>query len=100
MILSEYQAKREDLEKKMQEIGHRQAEHMMELSINNQKLIRDINSQIGNLKKKRQEAMKEYQKDVSWYREKYKQEKRKVQISMHLLRMEYLTVSGEKGGES
>lgn len=33
MILSEYQARREDLEKKMQEIGEREAAHKMELSI-------------------------------------------------------------------
>ena len=36
MVLSEYQARREDLERKMQEIGEREAAHKMELSVKHQ----------------------------------------------------------------
>lgn len=101
MILSEYQAKREALEKKMQEIGEREAEHKMELSIKYQAECKKIQSQIGQLKKRQKEALKQYQNDKMWFHRKYRDEKHEITQKMHMLRMEYLTVNGIKeGGES
>lgn len=94
MILSEYQAKREELDKKMQEISDREAEHKMELSIKHQTELKKIAAQIGNLKHQRAEAMKKYQMDKAWLHRKYRDEKQQVTARMHTLRMEYLTVNG------
>ncbi|MBQ3700817.1 MAG: hypothetical protein II886_13085 [Prevotella sp.] len=94
MILSEYQAKREALEKKMQEIGEREAAHKMELSIKHQAQLQKIASQIGNLKHQRAEVNKQYENDKAWFHRKYRDEKRQVTQQMHALRMEYLTVNG------
>lgn len=52
MILSDYEAKRHDLEKQMQELNVREAEHKMELSIRYQAECKKIQQQIGQLKKK------------------------------------------------
>lgn len=93
MILSEYQARREELEKKMQEIGEREAAHKMELSIKYQAECKKISSQIGSLKHKQKEALKQYQNDKSWFHAKYREEKHKITAAMHALRMEYLTVN-------
>ena len=98
MILSEYQAKREALEKKMAEIGEREAEHKMELSIKYQAECKKIQSQIGQLKKKQKEALKQYQNDKMWVHRKYRDEKHEITQKMHMLRMEYLTVNGIKEG--
>ena len=97
MILSEYQAKREALEKKMQEIGEREAEHKMELSIKHQAQLKKIASQIGNLKHQRAEINKQYEIDKAWFHLKYRDEKNQVTASIHALRMEYLTVNGLEG---
>lgn len=94
MILSEYQAKREVLEKKMQEIGEREAEHKMELSIKYQAECNKIQAQIGQLKRRQKDALKQYQNDKSWFHAKYREEKHRVTAEMHALRMEYLTVNG------
>lgn len=100
MVLSEYQAKREALEKKMQEIGEREAQHKMELSIKYQAECKKIQSQIGQLKKKQKDALKQYQNDKMWIHRKYRDEKHEITQKMHMLRMEYLTVNGIKeGGE-
>ena len=66
MILSEYEAKRAELDQKMKEIGEREAEHKMELSIKYQAECKKIQSQIGNLKKRQKEALKQYQNDKMW----------------------------------
>lgn len=94
MVLSEYQAKREELEKKMQEIGDREAAHKMELSIKHQTELKKIAAQIGNLKHKRAELNKQYEIDKAWCHRKYRDEKHAVTASIHALRMEYLTLNG------
>lgn len=100
MILSEYEAKRAALEEKMKEIGEREAEHKMELSIKYQAECKKIQSQIGQLKKRQKEALKQYQNDKMWFHRKYRDEKHEITQKMHMLRMEYLTVNGIKeGGE-
>ena len=96
MILSEYQARREALEKKMQEIGEREAAHKMELSIKHQTEMKKIASQIGNLKHRRAEINKQYEMDKTWFHRKYRDEKHQVTAQMHALKMEYLTVNGVK----
>ena len=101
MILSEYEAKRAELDQKMKEIGEREAEHKMELSIKYQAECKKIQSQIGQLKKRQKEALKQYQNDKMWFHRKYRDEKHEITQKMHMLRMEYLTVNGIKeGGES
>lgn len=100
MILSEYEAKRAELDQKMKEIGEREAEHKMELSIKYQAECKKIQAQIGNLKKRQKEALKQYQNDKMWFHRKYRDEKHEITQKMHMLRMEYLTVNGIKeGGE-
>lgn len=94
MLLSEYQAKREELDRKMEELNSQEAEKKMELSIKYQAQCKKIQSQIGNLKHQQKEALKQYQNDKAWWHEKYKGEKHKINASMHTLRMEYLTVNG------
>jgi len=98
MILSEYEAKRAELDQKMKEIGEREAEHKMELSIKYQAECKKIQSQIGQLKKKQKEALKQYQNDKMWFHRKYRDEKHEITQKMHMLRMEYLTVNGIKEG--
>lgn len=100
MILSEYEAKRAELDQKMKEIGEREAEHKMELSIKYQAECKKIQSQIGNLKKRQKEALKQYHNDKMWFHRKYRDEKHEITQKMHMLKMEYLTVNGIKeGGE-
>lgn len=100
MILSEYEAKRAELDQKMKEIGEREAEHKMELSIKYQAECKKIQAQIGNLKKRQKEALKQYQNEKMWFHRKYRDEKHEITQKMHMLRMEYLTVNGIKeGGE-
>lgn len=100
MILSEYEAKRAELDQKMKEIGEREAEHKMELSIKYQAECKKIQAQIGQLKKRQKEALKQYQNDKMWFHRKYRDEKHEISQKMHMLRMEYLTVNGIKeGGE-
>lgn len=101
MQLSEYQAKREALERKMQEIGDREAEHKMELSIKHQAELKKIATQIGNLKHKRAEINKQYEAEKNYTHRKYREEKHQVTEAIHALKMEYLTVNGlaaQKGG--
>jgi len=98
MILSEYEAKRAELDQKMKEIGEREAEHKMELSIKYQAECKKIQSQIGQLKKHQKEALKQYQNDKMWFHRKYRDEKHEITQKMHMLRMEYLTVNGIKEG--
>ena len=94
MILSEYEAKRAELDQNMKEIGEREAEHKMELSIKYQAECKKIQAQIGNLKKRQKEALKQYQNDKAWFSAKYRDEKHELSARMHALRMEYLTVNG------
>lgn len=94
MVLSEYQARREDLERKMLEIGEREAAHKMELSVKHQAQLKKIASQIGNLKHQRAEVNKQYEIDKAWFHRKYREEKHAITSAIHALRMEYLTVNG------
>ena len=94
MILSEYEAKRSDLDRKMEELNERESEHKMELSIRYQAECKRIQSQIGNLKRKQKELLQKYQQDKSYVHKKYKAEKQDVSAKMHTLRLEYLTVNG------
>lgn len=94
MILSDYEAKRAELDRKMEEIGEREAAHKMELSVKYQAECRKIQAQIGNLKHKQNELLKQYQNNKSFFHRKYREEKQEVIRKMHMLRMEYLTVNG------
>ena len=98
MILSEYEAKRAELDQKMKEISEREAEHKMELSVKYQAECKKIQAQIGQLKKRQKEALKQYQNDKMWFHRKYRDEKHDISQKMHMLRMEYLTVNGIKEG--
>ncbi len=94
MILSEYEAKRQELDAQMQKLNEMESEKKMELSIKLQKNLKDIACKMGALKKQRADLQKEYQKDKSWWHMKFRNEKQDVSAKMHLLRLEYLTVNG------
>lgn len=93
MVLSEYEAKRHELDAQMQKLNEMESEKKMELSIKLQSELQKISSQMGTLKKRRQELEKQYQKDKSWWHMKFKDEKQDVSAKMHMLRLEYLTVN-------
>ena len=93
MILSEYEAKRHDLDRKLEEIGEREAAHKMELSVKYQAECKKIQSQIGQLKKKQKELLQKYQNDKIFFHRKYREEKHEICEKMHTLRLEYLTVN-------
>jgi cell fate (sporulation/competence/biofilm development) regulator YmcA (YheA/YmcA/DUF963 family) len=94
MVLSEYEAKRQELHKKMQELNEMESEKKMELSIKYQAECKKIQAKIGQLKHQQKEALKQYQNDKAWFHQKFKREKQEVSSRMHLLRLEYLTVNG------
>ena len=102
MQLSEYEAKRQELDAKMQKLNEMESEKKMELSIKYQAECKKIQAQIGNLKHKQKEALKQYQNDKSWWHAKFRDEKHDVSAKMHMLRLEYLTVNNidckETGG--
>lgn len=93
MILSEYEAKRAELDRRLQEVGEREAAHKMELSVKYQAECKKIQSQIGQLKKKQKELLKTYQNDKTFFHRKYRDEKHEICEKMHALRLEYLTVN-------
>ena len=94
MKLSEYEAKRKELDAQMQKLNEMESEKKMELSIKYQKELKTIANKIGALKHQRAELQKEYQKDKSWWHMKFRNEKHDVTAKMHLLRLEYLTANG------
>lgn len=101
MIITEYAAKREKLERTMQEINEREAAHKLDLCAKHQIVLKKISSQIGQLKHQRAEENKRYEQDKAFFHRKYREEKHKVTEAMHLLRLEYLTVNGireQEGG--
>lgn len=65
----------------------------MELSIKYQAECKKIQGQIGALKKRQKDALKDYQNNKAWWHEKFKKEKHDVSERMHLLRLEYLTAN-------
>ena len=93
MILSEYEAKRAELDRRLQEVGEREAAHKMELSVKYQADCKRIQSQIGQLKKKQKELLQNYQNDKTFFHRKYRDEKHEICEKMHALRLEYLTVN-------
>lgn len=93
MVLSEYEAKRADLEEQMQKLNEMESEKKMELSVRYQAECKKIQSQIGQLKRKQKDVLKSYQNDKAWFHKKFKDEKRTISEKMHLLRLEYLTVN-------
>ena len=93
MILSEYEAKRADLDRKLQEVGEREAAHKMDLRIKYQAECKKIQSQIGQLKKRQKELLQQYQNDKQFFHRKYREEKHEICEKMHTLRLEYLTVN-------
>ena len=93
MILSEYEAKRAELDRRLQEVGEREAAHKMELSVKYQAECKRIQSQIGQLKKKQKELLQTYQNNKTFFHRKYRDEKHEICEKMHALRLEYLTVN-------
>lgn len=93
MILSEYEAKRAELDRRLQEVGEREAAHKMELSAKYQAECKKIQSQIGQLKRKQKELLKTYQNNKTFFHRKYREEKHEICEKMHSLRLEYLTVN-------
>ena len=93
MILSEYEAKRAELDRRLQEVGERESAHKMELSVKYQAECKKIQSQIGQLKKKQKELLQTYQNDKQFFHRKYRDEKHEICEKMHSLRLEYLTVN-------
>ena len=83
----------EDLTRKLEEIGEREAAHKMELSVKYQAECKKIQSQIGQLKKKQKELLQKYQNDKIFFHRKYREEKHEITAKMHTLRLEYLTVN-------
>jgi hypothetical protein len=102
MELSTYEARRSELDAQMQKLNEMESEKKMELSIKYQADCKKIQSQIGNLKKKQNDTLKQYQNDKAWWHAKFKSEKQDITSKMHLLRLEYLTVNNiqckENGG--
>lgn len=93
MNLSTYEAQRAELDRRLQEVGEREAAHKMELSVKYQAECKKIQSQIGQLKRKQKELLKTYQNDKTFFHRKYREEKHEICEKMHTLRLEYLTVN-------
>ena len=100
MILSEYEAKRAELDRRLQEVGEREAAHKIELSVKYQAECKKIQSQIGQLKRKQKELLKTYQNDKTFFHRKYREEKHEICEKMHTLRLEYLTVNNIEAKET
>lgn len=94
MTITDYEAKRLQLEKKMQEINEREAAHMVSLlgKMNAERM--KISSQIGQLKKKQDELQRHYKADKNYIRRMCRDEKIALNAKMHCLRLEYLMVNG------
>ena len=93
MIMSEYAAKRHELEVELQQLNDREAEHKVELSVRYQAECRKIQTQIGSLKKKQKDLLQKYQQDKNYVHRKYRDDKLSITERMHTLRLEYLTVN-------
>lgn len=94
MIISEYEAKRAELDRRLQEVSERESAHKIELSVRYQAECKRIQCQIGQLRKKQKELLDTYQKDKQFFHRKYRDEKHEICEKMHTLRLEYLTVNG------
>ena len=100
MNISEYEAKRQELDAQMQKLNDMESEKKMELSIKLQTKLKEIAGKITQLKKQRAEIQKQYQNDKSWWHMKFRDEKHDVTAKMHLLRLEYLTVNNIESRET
>ena len=102
MNLSEYEAKRQELDAQMEKLNEMESEKKMELSIKYQADNKKLAAKIGDLKRQMKDLLKDYQNNKSWWHKKFKDEKRQVSEKMHLLRLGYLTVNNiqckETGG--
>ena len=93
MKITDYEAKRLELDAKMQELNNQESEKKMELSIAFQTECKRIQSKIGSLKKQQKQALQDYKNNKKWWHEKFRKEKMEITSKMHLLRLEYLTVN-------
>lgn len=93
MKITDYEARRLELDAKMQELNHQESEKKMELSVAYQTECKRIQSKIGSLKKQQKQALQDYQNNKKWWHEKFRKEKMKITGKMHILRIEYLTVN-------
>lgn len=102
MKLSEYEAKRAELNAQMEKMNEMESEKKMELSVKYQADCKRIQSKIGQLKKEQKTLLENYQRDKQWWHRKFKDEKNVISEKMHVLRLEYLTVNNiqckETGG--
>lgn len=93
MKITDYEARRLELDAKMQELNHQESEKKMELSVAYQTECKRIQSKIGSLKKQQKQALQDYQNNKKWWHEKFRKEKMEITGKMHILRIEYLTVN-------
>ena len=93
MILSEYEAKRAELDRRLQKVGEREAAHKMELSVKYQAECKRIQSQIGQLKKKQKELLQTTRTTRRSFIASIVTKKHEICEKMHALRLEYLTVN-------
>ena len=93
MKITDYEARRLELDAKMQELNHKESENKMELSIAYQSECKRIQSKIGTLKKQQKQALQDYQNNKKWWHEKFRNEKMEITGKMNMLKIEYLTVN-------
>lgn len=93
MVLSEYEAKRQELDARMEKLNEMESEKKMELSVKYQSDCKRIAGKIKQLKNEQKNLLKDYQNNKAWWHKKFKEEKQDVSAKIHLLRLEYLTVN-------
>ena len=99
MKITDYEAKRLELDAKMQELNNQESEKKMELSVAFQTECKRIQSKIGSLKKQQKQALQDYKNNKKWWHEKFRKEKMEITSKMHMLRIEYLTVNNIESKE-
>lgn len=93
MTLEEYEEKRLALEQQMEDANEREKMHKERLAFNYQKDSKELQSKIGNLKKRQSELLRQYKQDKIYVHSQYRQEKQNINEQMHLLKMQYLTLN-------
>lgn len=93
MTLEEYEEKRLALEQQMEDANEREKMHKEKLAFTYQKECKEVQSKIGNLKKRQSELLHQYRQDKMYVHAQYRQEKQNINEQMHLLRMQYLTLN-------
>lgn len=94
MTLQEYEMARGVLEEKLREVGERERKHKEKAHVEFQIECKRIAAQMGSLKHKRAVLNKKYQQDKAYIHGMYRKEKQDLNLQMHTLKMEYLTVNG------